>query len=76
MRTLLAALPLAIVMSAGPQIVTAVFLATSRDARRNSLAFLASVAAATTVGVTVFYLLGNAVSLTTRRTPGGIGSTT
>jgi hypothetical protein len=55
-------LPLAIVMSAGPQIVTAVFLATSRDARRNSLAFLASVAAATTIGVTVFYLVGNAVS--------------
>ena len=62
MKALLTALPLAIVMSAGPQIVTAVFLATSRDARRNSLAFLASVAAATTVGVTVFYLLGNAVS--------------
>jgi cytochrome c biogenesis protein CcdA len=62
MKTLLAALPLAIVMSAGPQIVTAVFLATSRDARRNSLAFLASVAAATTIGVTVFYFVGNAVS--------------
>jgi cytochrome c biogenesis protein CcdA len=61
-KTLLAALPLAIVMSAGPQIVTAVFLATSRDARRNSLAFLASVAAATTIGVTVFYFVGNAVS--------------
>jgi len=61
-RTLLAVLPVAIVMSAGPQIVTAVFLATSRDARRNSLAFLASVAAATTIGVTIFYLLGNTVS--------------
>jgi hypothetical protein len=61
-KALLAVLPLAIVMSAGPQIVTAVFLATSRDARRNSLAFLASVAAATTIGVTVFYLVGNAVS--------------
>jgi hypothetical protein len=62
MKTLLTVLPLAIVMSAGPQIVTAVFLATSRDARRNSVAFLASVAAATTIGVTVFYLVGNAVS--------------
>jgi threonine/homoserine/homoserine lactone efflux protein len=59
---LLTVLPLAIVMSAGPQIITAVFLATSRDARRNSLAFLGAVAAATTIGVTVFYLLGNAVS--------------
>jgi len=60
--TLLTVLPLAIVMSAGPQIVTAVFLAPSRNARRNSLAFLASVALATTIGVTVFYVLGNAVS--------------
>jgi small neutral amino acid transporter SnatA (MarC family) len=49
-----AVLPLAIVMSAGPQIITAVFLATSKDAKRTLLAFLAGVAAATTVGVTVF----------------------
>jgi threonine/homoserine/homoserine lactone efflux protein len=51
-------LPMAVVMSAGPQIVTATFLATSRNARRNSLAFLAGVAVATTIGVTVFFLLG------------------
>jgi cytochrome c biogenesis protein CcdA len=51
-------LPLAIVMSAGPQIITAVFLATSKDAKRTSLAFLAGVAAATTIGVTVFYFIG------------------
>jgi threonine/homoserine/homoserine lactone efflux protein len=62
MKTLLSVLPLAIVMSAGPQIVTAVFLSTSRNARANSLAFLAAVAAATTIGVTVFYFLGNAVA--------------
>lgn len=62
MKTLLSVLPLAIVMSAGPQIVTAVFLATSRAARANSLAFLGAVAAATTLGVTVFYFLGNAIS--------------
>ena len=62
MKGLLTVLPLAIVMSAGPQIVTAVFLATSRNARRNSLAFLASVVTATTIGVTIFYLLGNRVS--------------
>jgi threonine/homoserine/homoserine lactone efflux protein len=49
---------MAVVMSAGPQIVTATFLATSRNARRNSLAFLAGVAVATTIGVTVFFLLG------------------
>jgi hypothetical protein len=62
MIALLTVLPLAIVMSAGPQIVTAVFLATSRDARRNSLAFLSSVAVATTIGVTAFYFLGGGLS--------------
>jgi cytochrome c biogenesis protein CcdA len=51
-------LPMAVVMSAGPQIVTATFLATSKDAKRNSLAFLSGVAVATTIGVTVFFLLG------------------
>jgi threonine/homoserine/homoserine lactone efflux protein len=53
---------MAIVMSAGPQIVTATFLATSRHPRRNSIAFLLGVALATTIGVTVFYLLGSGVS--------------
>lgn len=61
MTALLTVLPMAIVMSAGPQIVTAIFLATSRDAKRNSLAFLTGVAVATTIGVTVFYLLGSRV---------------
>jgi Sap, sulfolipid-1-addressing protein len=52
-------LPMAVVMSAGPQIVTAIFLATSQDAKRNSLNFLGGVAVATTLGVTVFFLLGS-----------------
>lgn len=52
-------LPMAVVMSAGPQIVTATFLATSQGAKRNSLAFLGGVAAATTIGVTVFFLVGS-----------------
>jgi cytochrome c biogenesis protein CcdA len=52
-------LPMAVVMSAGPQIVTATFLATSQGAKRNSLAFLGGVAVATTIGVTVFFLLGS-----------------
>jgi Sap, sulfolipid-1-addressing protein len=52
-------LPMAVVMSAGPQIVTATFLATSQGSKRNSLAFLGGVAAATTIGVTVFFLLGS-----------------
>lgn len=50
---------MAVVMSAGPQIVTAIFLATSRDAKRNSIAFLTGVALATTIGVTVFFLVGS-----------------
>jgi cytochrome c biogenesis protein CcdA len=61
LTALLTVLPMAVVMSAGPQIVTAIFLATSRDAKRNSLAFLTGVAVATTIGVTVFFLLGSRV---------------
>jgi hypothetical protein len=44
-------------MSAGPEIVTATFFATSQDAKRNSLAFLTGVAAATTIGVNEAVLL-------------------
>ena len=55
-------LPMAVVMSAGPQIVTATFLATSQGAHRNSLAFLGGVATATTIGVTVFFLLGSGIA--------------
>jgi cytochrome c biogenesis protein CcdA len=69
-KALLTVLPLAIVMSAGPQIVTAVFLATSREAKRNSLAFLASVAVATTIGVTVFYFVSSGVSEDDSADPG------
>jgi cytochrome c biogenesis protein CcdA len=61
MQGLLTILPMAFVMSAGPQIVTAIFLATSRDAKRNSVAFLLGVAAATTIGVSVFYFLGSKI---------------
>lgn len=39
-------LPMAVVMSAGPQIVTSTFLATSQGSKRNSLAFLGGVATA------------------------------
>ena len=58
MEAALTILPMAFVMSAGPQIVTATFLATSQHAKRNSLAFLLGVTVATTIGVTVFFLLG------------------
>jgi len=59
---LVAVIPMAVVMSAGPQIVTAIFLATSRDAKRNSVAFLTGVAVATTIGVTVFYAIGGGIA--------------
>ena len=59
MQGFLTVLPMAFVMSAGPQIVTATFLATSNNAKRNSLAFLTGVAVATTIGVTAFFLLGS-----------------
>jgi len=51
----LAILPLAIVMVAGPQIVSAIVLATSQDARRNSFAFLADVALAITIKTIIAY---------------------
>lgn len=57
MKDLLAVLPMAFVMVAGPQIVTAIVLATGAGARRNSLCFLMGAAAATTIGVTAAYRL-------------------
>lgn len=53
----LTVLPLAFVMNAGPQIVSAIFLATSQNARRNSIAFLLGVMIATTAGTTIAFLL-------------------
>jgi threonine/homoserine/homoserine lactone efflux protein len=51
----LTVLPLAFVMIAGPQIISATLLATGRDARRNSLAFLAGAALAVAAGTLVAY---------------------
>jgi hypothetical protein len=53
---ILTVLPLAFVMIAGPQIISAVFLATSVDWARNSLAYLAGAALSITVAVTAAYL--------------------
>ncbi len=59
--------PLAITMMAGPQIMTAFVLVTTKRPVRVSLAFLLGVAVATTVGVTITRglaaVLGGAVSL-------------
>jgi hypothetical protein len=63
---LLAILPLAIVMIAGPQIISATLIATSQDARRNSVAFLAGVALAITAGTMIAYWVTGLVKTSTR----------
>jgi hypothetical protein len=56
-------LPLAITMMAGPQIMSAIIFVTAEKAVPISLAFLVGVAVATTLGVVIVYLLGNALDL-------------
>lgn len=58
---LLSVLPLALVMIAGPQIISAIFLASSRDARRSSLAFLVGAGLAVIVALTVWYVVFHTV---------------
>lgn len=52
-------LPLALVMVAGPQILSAVFLATSETWRRNSAAFVFGAFLSISLVVTIAYLLGS-----------------
>ena len=56
--TLAELLPLAIVMIAGPQILSAVFLATSENWGRNSGAYILGAAISISLFVTAAYLLG------------------
>ena len=56
--SLLEVLPLVFVMVAGPQILSAIFLATSEEWRRNSAAFVAGAGLSITLVVTVAYALG------------------
>ena len=58
----LALLPMAFVMIAGPQILSAIFLATSENWRRNSLAFVLGAALSITAIVTAAYFLLNEAS--------------
>jgi NADH:ubiquinone oxidoreductase subunit 6 (subunit J) len=51
-------LPMAFVMIAGPQILSAIFLATSDDWRRNSIAYVAGAALSITAVVTAAFFLG------------------
>jgi hypothetical protein len=55
-------LPMAFVMIAGPQILSAVFLATSEDWKRTSLAYISGAALSITLFVTLAYLLLNGAS--------------
>ena len=47
---------MAVAMMAGPQIISAVMLATSRDPKRNSSAFVGGVALGIAIGLTVSYV--------------------
>jgi hypothetical protein len=55
-------LPLAFVMIAGPQILSAIFLATSESWRRNSAAYVLGAAVSISVIVTAAFLAGNGAS--------------
>lgn len=57
MGTLLSILPLAIVMIAGPQIISAVFFATSQRWGANSTAYVAGAAISITAFVTIAYFV-------------------
>lgn len=72
MDNLLKVVPLAVVMIAGPQIITAIMLATSEKARRNSYAYVGGAILASTVATAVFYYAARALNL--EGSDGGSGS--
>jgi hypothetical protein len=59
--SLVEVLPLAIVMIAGPQILSPIFLATSEKWRANSAAYVFGAAVSISLVVVVAYLLGNSL---------------
>jgi len=60
--TLAKVIPLAFVMIAGPQLLSAIFLATSENWRRNSAAFVAGASVSITTVVTLGFLLSTGAS--------------
>ena len=60
--TLVKILPMAFVMIAGPQILSAIFLATSENWRRNSVAYVAGAALSITAIVTVAFFVSDGAS--------------
>jgi hypothetical protein len=55
-------IPMAFVMIAGPQILSAIFLATSEDWKRNSIAYVAGAALSITAVVTIAFFFIDGVS--------------
>ena len=63
MTDLLRVLPLAVVMVAGPQMITAIMLVTSTRARQNSYAFVGGAVLATAVATSLFYVVAKVLKL-------------
>lgn len=55
-------LPMAFVMIAGPQLLSAIFLATSENWKKNSLAYLGGAALSITLIITIAFFAGNGAS--------------
>lgn len=56
-------IPLAVVMVAGPQIISAIMLATSEKARKNSFAYVGGAVLATVLATSIFYFVAKALQL-------------
>jgi cytochrome c biogenesis protein CcdA len=64
-------LPLLLVMVMGPQILTAIFLVTSKQVVKNSVAMLIGVALAATLGLTIWSIVVEAADLRPKNQGGG-----
>lgn len=75
MTDLLKVLPLAVVMIAGPQMITAIMLTTSTKPRQNSNAFVCGAVLATAVATSIFYLVAKALKLKAKTSHGSSSAT-
>jgi hypothetical protein len=73
METLLKVAPLAVVMVAGPQIISAIMLATSENPRRNSFAYVSGAVLASVLGTTVFFIVTGLLHTQVGAKEGGAG---
>jgi cytochrome c biogenesis protein CcdA len=69
--TQLQILPLALIMVMGPQILTAIFLVTSKEPVKNSIAMLFGVVAAACLSLAIWYLLVKAIGIKPKEDEGG-----